>query len=130
VVDERKNKVGFSEPAEGVSGDFEEEKSYQAQFVYSLDAPNRVRGGQLFPATVHVRNDGNHVTQVKLYRGSELGSWSFELRPGDRSSHTFQAAMSASGNLAIVAGFQMVSKNILVTSMPVDGAHTVPSAQQ
>jgi hypothetical protein len=45
VVDDRKTKIGFSDSAEGLSEEFEETKVYQAQFVYSLDASNRVRRG-------------------------------------------------------------------------------------
>ena len=114
VTDERKSKVGFAGPEEGISGAFTESKAYSAQFVYAFDAPTNAENGQPFPAKVTVRNNGSltDVTQVKLYAGFELGSWSFELKPGEEKSHTFFPVMYKSGSLAVVAGSQMMTHEI------------------
>ncbi|HEX3940724.1 MAG TPA: glycoside hydrolase family 3 C-terminal domain-containing protein [Acidobacteriaceae bacterium] len=128
VVDNRQTKIGFSDPAEGVSGAFAEPKDYHANFVYSLSAPQAVRNGRSFPVTVTVRNAGNltDVTEAKLYSGAQLDSkqidtWSFEVKPGETKSHTFEPALTESGVLAVVAGSQMVSKRILVQGGPAAG---------
>jgi beta-glucosidase len=116
VVDDRKTKIGFIDPLEGVSGSFTEPKAYSAQFAYTLDAPNAVQSGQSFPVTVTVRNEGNltDVTETRLFDGSQLGSWSFEVRPGETKTHTFQAAVTHSGQLTLVAGMQVVTRAIHV----------------
>jgi beta-glucosidase len=116
VVDERKMKVGFSSPQEGISGEFTEPKEYRARFVYTLDAPGKVPNGQSFPAAVTVKNDGNltDVTEVRLYAGSEIGSWSFELKPGEEKAYTFTAAVHMAGNLTLVAGAQAVTRVVVL----------------
>ena len=120
VKDERKMKIGFEGTTEGVSGEFTEPKAYAARFVYTLDTPPRVDGGQEFPATLTVKNDGNltDVTLAKLYNGYELDSWGFELNPGETKTHVFHPAMFQPGDLAIVAGNQMVAKPIEVAKAP------------
>ncbi|HEX4138828.1 MAG TPA: glycoside hydrolase family 3 C-terminal domain-containing protein, partial [Candidatus Methylacidiphilales bacterium] len=118
--DDRKNKVGFFDPTIGISGQFTEPKEYSAQFVYTLDAPDKVEGGQPFAATVTIKNEGNltDVTLAKLYAGFQLDSWGFELNPGESKSHTFMPAMYQTANLAIVAGNQMVDKAVTVEKAP------------
>lgn len=120
VNDDRKNKVGFFDPLKGVTGQFTEPKEYSAQFIYTLDAPEKVGGGQPFPATVTVTNNGNltDVTEAKLYAGFQLDSWGFELKPGESKSHTFQPAMYKTTDLAVVAGNQIVTKTIDVEKAP------------
>ena len=120
VIDGRKTKIGFSDPLEGVSGEFDEPKEYSARFVYTLDAPDHANNGQAFSATVTVRNEGNltDVTEAKLYDGFQLDSWSFELKPGEMKSHLFQPTMYRSGNLAVVADAQMVTKEITLEKAP------------
>ena len=120
ITDQRKAKVGFAGPEEGVSGEFTEPRAYGAQFVYALDAPANSKNGQPFPAKVTVRNSGNltDVTQVKLYAGFELGSWSFELKPGEEKSHTFFPVMYTPGSLAVVAGSQMLTREISLERAP------------
>jgi hypothetical protein len=116
VIDRRKEKIGYYSSEEGISGEFTELKEYAPRFVYKLESPERVKSGQLFAATVAVRNEGNltDVTETRLFAGSELASWSFELRPGEGKSHTFHLAMYKPGNLSVVAGTQIVSSEIAV----------------
>jgi beta-glucosidase len=116
VTDRLQEKIGFYSPNEGISGDFTEPREYGARFVYSLEAPENAKAGQAFAATVNVKNEGNltDVTEPRLYAGSELGSWSFELKPGEEKSHTFQVSMFKAGNLALVAGTQMMNREITV----------------
>lgn len=114
VVDDRKKKIGFTDPLEGVSGSFTEPTAYSARFAYTLDAPNAVQSGQSFPVTVTVRNEGNltDVTEARLFDGSQLGSWSFEVPPGETKTHTFHVTVTHSGQLALVAGTQLVTRAI------------------
>ncbi|MGH7951447.1 MAG: hypothetical protein ACREFE_05955, partial [Limisphaerales bacterium] len=67
--DEQKLKIGFKGSAEGVSGEFEIAKKYQANFDYTLIAPSKVRGGDPFQATLRIKNTGNllDVAKVQLY---------------------------------------------------------------
>jgi beta-glucosidase len=120
VNDDRKQKVGFFDSLHGITGEFTEPKEYSAQFSYTLDAPDKVGGGQPFPAKLTVKNEGNltDVTEAKLYAGFELDSWGFELKPGETSTHVFQPTLYKAGNLAVVAGAQMVEKAIAVEKAP------------
>lgn len=120
ITDQRKAKVGFAGPEEGISGEFTEPKAYSAQFVYTFDAPADAKNGQSFPAKVTVRNNGNltDVTQVKLYASFELGSWSFELKPGEEKSHIFFPVMYKPGSLVIVAGSQMMTREVSLERAP------------
>jgi len=120
VNDDRKARIGFSDPRLGVTGEFTEPKAYSAQFVYTLDVPEKVGGGEPFPATLTVKNVGNltDVTEAKLYAGFEVGSWGFEINPGETKTHVFKPAMYKTGNLSVVAGTQMVEKEIAVQKAP------------
>lgn len=112
--DDRKRIVGFASPLEGISGSFKEPTAYSAQFVYTLDAPDTAESGHSFPVTVTVHNAGNltDVTEARLFNVSQIGSWSFELRPGETKSHTFQVAPTRSGQLTVVAGNQVVTRTV------------------
>jgi beta-glucosidase len=125
VIDRRKEKVEFFDPHEGISGEFTEPKEYNARFVYSLDFPERVKGGMPFPATATVKNEGNltDVTETRLYASSQLGSWSFELRPGEEKSQTFHPQIYKSGNLVLVAGAEIVTKEIAVEGPTANSGH-------
>jgi beta-glucosidase len=116
AVDQRKEKIGFDGPAEGVSGEFTEPKPYAAEFMYTLDAPAKAKRGEAVPVTATVHNNGDltDVTETKLYRSSFLDSWSFELRPGQTKSHVFHVVIASSGTLTLVAGSQVVTKQIKV----------------
>jgi beta-glucosidase len=114
VVDDRKRNVGFTNPLHGVSGSFIEPKAYAARFTYALSAPSVAQSRRSIPVTVMVRNEGNltDVTEARLYDGSQIGSWSFEVRPGERRAHTFQVKVTHSGQLALVAGTQLMTRPI------------------
>ncbi len=120
VNDDRKNKIGYFDPLKGVSGEFTEPKEYSAHFVYTLEAPAKVSGGQPFAATITVKNEGNltDVTETRLFAGYQLDSWGFELKPGEAKSHVFNPAMYQTGELSVVADAQMVGKNIEVEKAP------------
>jgi hypothetical protein len=56
-----------------------------------------MNAGQLLLATATVKTEGNltdgtDVTEAKLYAGTLLDCWRFELRPGEIKSHVFQVA--------------------------------------
>jgi beta-glucosidase len=114
----RKANIGFYNPLEGVSGEFMEPIAYSAHFVYRLETPEKAQSGQPFEATVTVKNDGNltDVTEAKLYHGVELGSWRFELKPGEEKSHTFHPVVYEPGEMAVIGGTQMITKSIIVAS--------------
>jgi hypothetical protein len=115
---DRKAKVGFYDPLDGVSGEFVESKGYSAHFVYSLETPEKTENGKPFPAVVTVKNDGNltDVTEARLYEGVALDAWRFELKPGEEKSHAFKTAVYKSGEMAVVAGAQIVMKPIAVVA--------------
>ncbi|HEX4084477.1 MAG TPA: glycoside hydrolase family 3 N-terminal domain-containing protein [Chthoniobacteraceae bacterium] len=120
VNDDRKKKIGFYNPAEGISGEFDEPKAYAAEFTYAFNAPAQAKGGEAFPATLTVTNKGNltDITVPKLYAGRPVDSWGFELKPGESKSHVFHPAMYQTGELAMVAKDQMVSRYIAVQQAP------------
>ncbi len=120
ITDARKAKIGFVDPAEGISGDFEEPKAYSAHFSFSLQAPNKPENGQPFAATVTVKNDGNltDATEAKLYNSVALGSWHFELNPGEEKSHTFHVAVYKSGQLTLLGASQIVFTALEVVESP------------
>jgi len=120
INQDRKAKVGFSDPEDGISGEFTEPKAYAAHFSYTLDQPEQASSGQPFGVTVRARNDGTltDVTEAKLYESVELGSWSFELKPGEEKSHTFEVSVYKPGDMALVAGTQIITKPISVVASP------------
>jgi beta-glucosidase len=120
ITDGRKAKIAFVDPAEGISGEFNEPKPYSAHFSFTLDAPSKPENGQPFAATVTVKNDGNltDVTEAKLYDSVALGSWHFELKPGEEKSHTFHAAVYKSGQLTLLGANQILSKPLTVVESP------------
>lgn len=126
VIDRRKEKIGFYHPEEGISGKFTELKEYAARFVYTLEAPETVKSGQSFAATVKVRNEGNltDVTETRLFAGSEVGSWSFELKPGEEKSHTFRLAVYKPGNLSLVAGSKDIALEATSARLELHGPRT------
>ena len=120
INQERKAKIGFSNPEDGISGEFAETRAFAAHFVYKMDVPEKASSGQPFAATITVKNDGNltDVTEVKLYDSVELGSWSFELKPGEEKTHTFEVSVYKTGDVALVAGTQIITKPIDVVASP------------
>jgi len=120
MTDQRKAKVGFFDPAEGISGEFNEPKAYSAHFSFTLQAPDKPENGQPFVATVTVKNDGNLTdeTEAKLYGSVALGSWRFELKPGEEKSHTFNVAVYKSGQLTLLGANQIISAPLTVVESP------------
>jgi beta-glucosidase len=120
INENRKAEVGFSDPENGISGEFTEPKAYAAHFSYKLDQPEQASSGRPFGVTVSVKNDGTltDVTEAKLYESVELGSWSFELKPGEEKSHTFEISVYKPGDMALVAGTQIITKPISVVASP------------
>jgi beta-glucosidase len=120
INQDRKAKIGFSDPENGISGEFTEPRAYAAHFVYNLDLPEKASSGQPFAATVTVKNYGNltDVTEAKLYDSVELASWRFELKPGEERSHTFEVSVYKPGDMALVAGSQIITKPISVVASP------------
>ncbi len=120
INQERKLKIGFSNSENGISGEFTESKAYAAHFVYKLDLPEKASSGQPFSTTVTVKNDGNltDITEAKLYGSVELASWRFEVKPGEEKSHTFEVSVYKPGDMALVAGSQIITKPISVVASP------------
>jgi beta-glucosidase len=120
ITDDRKAKIGFFDPAEGISGEFHEPKAYSAHFSFTLQAPDKPENGQPFAATVTVKNDGNLTdeTEAKLYDSVALGSWRFELKPGEEKSHTFHVAVYKSGQLTLLGANQIVSAPLTIVESP------------
>jgi beta-glucosidase len=117
---DHKAKVGFWDPEQGISGEFSEPKPYAAHFVYKLDLPENANSGQPFAVTVTVKNDGNltDVTESKLYDSVELGSWRFELNPGEEKSHRFEVSVYKPGDMVLIAGKQIITRPLSVTASP------------
>jgi beta-glucosidase len=120
ITEDRKEQIGFFDPAEGISGEFNEPKAYSAHFSFTLQAPNKPENGRPFAAKVTVKNDGNltDVTEAKLYDSVALGSWHFELKPGEEQSHLFHVAVYKSGQLTLLGANQIVSMPLEVVESP------------
>jgi beta-glucosidase len=120
ITDERKEKIGFYDPTEGITGEFNEPKGYSAHFSFTLQAPNKPENGQPFAAMVTVKNDGNltDLTEANLYDSVALGSWHLELKPGEEKSHTFHVAVYKSGQLTLLGANELVSTPIEVVESP------------
>ena len=117
--DGQKEKIGFKDPAQGVSGEFEIAKKYQADFNCGLVAPAKVRTGQPFPATVTITNNGNllDVAEVRLYGDQLLGSRRFEVGPGQTRTCSFGVILDKKGgqNLTAILGEKAVSRTIHIS---------------
>ena len=103
INQDRKAKVGFSDPEDGISGDFNEPRAYAAHFSYRLDSPEQAGSGQPFGVTISVKNDGT-LTDVTEANGSmsvELGSWSFESQAGrGEVAHVRGVGLQTPGDMA------------------------------
>jgi len=117
-----KSKIGFTDSSMGISGEFEVQKAYQANFNYTLKLPEEVRGGEQFPVTVTVTNNGNltDVANIQLYGESELDTHRFEIDPGATMSYTFNATLynSGSGTITAVIGKKILTKRVNVLKAP------------
>jgi beta-glucosidase len=116
----RKRNTHFDDPSLGISGSFNEPNPYAADFEYTMNAPASANGGEDFPVTVTVKNNGNltDITEVKLLGDLELDSRRFELQPGETKSHTFNIALYRSGNLSLLAGNKLIAKPLTISKSP------------
>lgn len=114
MIDDRKAKIEFKSSDEGVSGEFTEPKEYKANFKYTLKTSKRMNAGQLLLATVTVKNEGNltDVTEAKLYAGTLLDCWRFELRSGETQSHVFHLVKPDAAQISVVVGTQVIVKTV------------------
>jgi beta-glucosidase len=119
---DHKTKIGFKDPAQGVSGQFEIEKNYHADFVYDLKAPDQAAQGENFPVTVTVRNQGNllDVASIELYGDKLLDTRRMEIEPGETHTCNFKVALSQSGRqtLAAILGKKAVFHEMTVSKAP------------
>ncbi|HTI07258.1 MAG TPA: glycoside hydrolase family 3 N-terminal domain-containing protein [Puia sp.] len=119
---DHKGKIGFKNPAQGVSGEFAVPGSYQAKFSTELIAPATVKGGENFQAAVTVKNQGNlvDIAEVKLYGDTLLDTWRFEIEPGETKTHVFTTALYNSGgqHLTAIVGEKRTEASITVYKAP------------
>jgi beta-glucosidase len=120
-TDGHKEKIGFTDPANGISGEFTVPKTYKADFTQTVEAPSNVKGGVSFPVTVTVRNQGSleDIASIQLYGSTELDTYRMEILPGDTKSHTFHVSLYKSGEQPLTV---LVGKNLLSRTVSVSGA--------
>lgn len=119
---EHKFQIGFKNPADGVSGDFDLSASYQADFNASLAVPAHVQSGTPFLATVTVTNAGNllDIATINLYGETLLGSHRFEIAPGATRQFAFNVQLYHGGTqtLAVIMGKKALTRTIDVAKSP------------
>jgi len=119
---EHKQKIGFKDPSQGISGEFTVPESYQAAFTTELTAPATVKGGENFQASVTVRNQGRlvDIAAIKLYGDTLLDTWRFEVEPGETKTHTFTTALFRSGeqHLTAIVGEKRTEASVTVSEAP------------
>lgn len=120
---EHKSKIGFANPAQGISGEFEVPRKYAADFRFEIDAPAKAKGGEPVPVKVTVKNEGNllDVCEVKFFGDDTLlGTRRFEIDPGQSRTHTFKVPLFRSGaqNLNVMVGTKLVGRSISVSKVP------------
>jgi beta-glucosidase len=117
--DGHKLKIGFKDPAQGVSGEFHILQRFQAEFVANLSVPDEVHSEETFPATVTVWNQGKltDVIEVKLFSRKLLDAHRFEISPGESKSFTFHVSLSERGaqNLTAIVGKAAIAHAIKVS---------------
>jgi beta-glucosidase len=120
--EEHKLRIGFTNPAEGITGEFEMPGMYQADFNCGLEVPAQAQGGSPFVATVTVTNNGNllDVAKISLYGDTLLGTRRFEIAPGESRSYSFNVALYKGGTqtLTVVMGKQAITRTIDVSESP------------
>jgi beta-glucosidase len=117
--DRHKLKIGFNDPAEGVTGEFEVTKAFKADFNCTLTAPAQIESGKTFEASVTVTNEGNllDVANIKLYGERLLDSHRFEIPPKAARTYKFEVALKKPGqqSLTVVLGSKIFNRNITVS---------------
>ena len=119
---EHKQKIGFKDPSQGISGEFTVDKDYKADFEYTVSAPKSVKGGESFKVVVKVKNSGNllDIADVKLYGNSFLDDRRAEIEAGETKEMVFDVQMYASGNqtLTVILDDQIKSVPLKVSKVP------------
>jgi beta-glucosidase len=127
--DHHKQMVGFKDPAQGVSGEFQVSQKYQADFTYDLNLPDSVHKDEVFPVTVTVKNQGNllDIAEVKLYGDSLLAARRFEIAPGDTRTYTFKIALPKTGaqTLTTILGQKVISHVVQVSEAAAESPRPV-----
>jgi beta-glucosidase len=117
-----KQRIGFTNASQGISGEFEVNKIYQANFEYTLSTPATVRGGDNFQATVSVKNNGNllDIADIKLYGDDLIDTHRFEIEAGETKTYTFNVSLYKSGArpVSVLVGQKIISKTVLVSKAP------------
>jgi beta-glucosidase len=117
--DDHKRRIGFTNPAEGVSGEFQIAQKSQADYTYDLKLPETVHDGEIFPATLTIINQGIllDVAEVKLYGSNLLATRRFEIAPGETRVYTFNLTLSQTGPQTVTAilGEKSISRVIQVS---------------
>jgi beta-glucosidase len=117
-ADGHKQKIGFTDPADGISGEFEVQKPYRSYFVHSVSAPANVKTRDTFTVTATVVNQGNltDIASIQLYDDGLAGSYRCELKPGETKSHAFHVTEYKPGErrLVVLVGKQAVYGTVKV----------------
>jgi beta-glucosidase len=118
--DGHKSKIGFHDPSQGVTGEFQIAQRFQADFACDLTAPAIAHPGETFPVTVSIKNHGNllDVAAVKLYGDSLLDSHRFEIMPGESRTHTFTVSLDKTGTqtLTVILGNKAIAQSIQISA--------------
>jgi beta-glucosidase len=134
--DQHKQRIGFKDLAQGVSGEFQVPQKYQADFVFDLKVSSKVQKDEIFPATVTVKNQGSllDIAEVKLYGDTLLATRRFEIAPGETRTYAFKIALSKTGpqTLTAIVGQKAVSHVVQVSeaaaeSQPKPGETSKPA---
>ncbi|GGB02285.1 glycoside hydrolase family 3 N-terminal domain-containing protein [Puia dinghuensis] len=119
---EHKGKIGYNDPKEGVSGEFEINTRYKASFMPGIQAPSGVKGGVAFPVTVTVTNEGNitDVADIKIYGETLLDDYRSEIDPGQSFTHTFEVTLYRSGRqtITVIVGKKLLTWPVNVAQSP------------
>ncbi|HWB94509.1 MAG TPA: glycoside hydrolase family 3 N-terminal domain-containing protein, partial [Puia sp.] len=120
-----KLKIGFTDPREGVSGEFEMKKAYAALFVPSVSVAPAAGGGE--DLTVTVANEGNltDVADIKIYADSLLDDHRSEIDPGQSMKHTFHVTLHRSGqqNITVLVGKKLLTAMVTVAASQAGPTH-------
>ena len=119
---EHKLKIGYKDPKQGVSGEFEIKTGRQASFTPSMQAPSNVKGGVVFPVTVTVTNEGNitDVADIRIYGEALLDDYRSEIDPAQSVRHTFGVTLYRSGpqNITVIVGKKLITWPVNVAQSP------------
>ncbi len=120
--DHHKDRVAFTDPAQGVSGEFKVSQKYQADFTCELNLPDSVHKDEVFPAILTVKNQGSllDVAEVRIYGDVLLATRRFEIAPGETRTYTFKVALSEIGlqTLTTIAGQKAIFHVVQVSKTP------------